>query len=90
MPPRKTSASAFDKELEKKEKLRRSWPRLEMEGQYPGEPIYINRRIYEGVLRKVTVISSSVIGRKLIIEYMSKVRGGKCGIGRLELLDIGP
>lgn len=82
--------TAMEKELREKEKLRRSWPRLELPSEYNGEMIYVNRRIYEGVLKKVEVVNMKVVGGtggKLVIEYQPK-RG--CGRGILELFDIGP
>lgn len=82
--------TAKEKELREREKIRRSWPRLELASQYSGEMIYVNRRIYDGVLKKVNMLSMKVVGGaggKLVIEYESK-RGGSRGV--LELNDIGP
>lgn len=75
-----------EKEHKEHMKLVRSWPRLEMKNQY-GDPIYVNRRIYEAITKKVIVIRSWVETNKVIIEYRPRKGPGK---GRAELFDIGP
>jgi hypothetical protein len=59
---------------------------MEFQNEY-GDLIYVSKRIYDGVTKKVEIISIRPVGRDLIIHYKSK-KGGNRGI--LELYDIGP
>lgn len=61
-------------------------PRMEFSDEY-GQTVYVSKRRYDEVLRKVNVKSVRTVSRKVIIEYQSK-----CGKshGVLILNDIGP
>lgn len=82
--------STLDKEVERRRKQLDRLPRLEYPGEYPGETIYISKRVYEGVMKKAVITGMRAvggIGGKVIINYEPKK--GK-GSGTLELYDLGP
>lgn len=64
--------------------------RIPIQSEYQGELIYISKKHYDQILKKVMVTSSKPVGGsggKVIIQYRSK-NGVANGV--LELYDIGP
>ncbi|TPG74005.1 hypothetical protein EEL32_25450 [Brevibacillus laterosporus] len=62
-------------------------PRVEIQGEQPGEMLHVAKRVYDAIHKKATITNTQVIDRKIVIEYKSK--NGK-GHGVMELYDIGP
>ena len=71
----------------KKVKLNRE-PRLEFPSEFAGEIIYVSKRAFDKVTKKVNVLGIYSVGGsggKVIITYRTKFSTGK-----LELYDLGP
>ena len=63
--------------------------RLQIPGENSGEVIHVSKRAYEGIVRnrKIEITSIRAVGRRLVIDYVSKRGFAK---GCMELSDIGP
>ncbi|MED1787596.1 hypothetical protein P4V47_08760 [Brevibacillus laterosporus] len=61
--------------------------RLAIQGDYPGETIYVSKRVYETIQRKSIITNTQIVDRKIVIEYKAK-KGKSYGV--MELYDIGP
>ncbi|MBM7106865.1 hypothetical protein [Brevibacillus laterosporus] len=61
--------------------------RLAIQGDYPGETIYVSKRVYETIQRKSIITNTQIVDRKIVIEYKAK-KGESYGV--MELYDIGP
>ncbi|MDN9011082.1 hypothetical protein [Brevibacillus laterosporus] len=60
---------------------------LAIQGDYPGETIYVSKRVFETIQRKSVITNTKIIDRKIVIEYKAK-KGESYGV--MELYDIGP